>query len=78
MRRLPKRVALIFDGDCGFCTRSVRLVRALDRRSRITAIPYQHPDAQAGYGVTPAEGSASVWAVMPEGQRYRGAAAVNA
>jgi predicted DCC family thiol-disulfide oxidoreductase YuxK len=50
----------------------------MDRHNRVTVIPYQHPDAQAIYGVIPAEGSVSVWAVMPEGQRYRGAAAVNA
>lgn len=78
MTRLPTRVTLIFDGECGFCTRSVRLVRALDRHNRITAIPYQHPDAEAIFGVNPAEGAVSVWAVTPEGERYRGAAAVNA
>jgi predicted DCC family thiol-disulfide oxidoreductase YuxK len=74
----PERLTLIFDGACGFCTRSVRLLAVLDRRRCVTAVPYQKPGAAASAGLTVEECEAAAWTVTPEGQRYRAAAAVNA
>jgi predicted DCC family thiol-disulfide oxidoreductase YuxK len=75
--RLP-RLTLVFDGDCGFCTRSVRLLNALDRDRRVTAVPSQKSGVPASVGLTAEECEESAWAIAPDGGRYRGAEAVNA
>lgn len=38
---------LLYDGDCGLCTRSVAWVRRHDRRGRVRAVPAQDPEGQA-------------------------------
>jgi predicted DCC family thiol-disulfide oxidoreductase YuxK len=38
---------LIYDGACAYCRGFVRLVRFLDRRKRIVALPFESPEAQA-------------------------------
>lgn len=48
--RLPKGVGqalLIYDGDCGFCTKTIRWVERQDRNHRIRCITSQEPDAAA-------------------------------
>jgi predicted DCC family thiol-disulfide oxidoreductase YuxK len=70
-------MTLIFDGYCGFCTRSVRQIRSLDRHNRITATPYQQPGAIAAQGLSLAECETAAWAVTPDGTRYAGAGAIN-
>jgi predicted DCC family thiol-disulfide oxidoreductase YuxK len=73
-------VALIFDGTCGFCTWTVRLVQALDRRHRVTVAPFQKPGVPEAHGLTVAQCEGAAWAVTttPHHRRYRGAGAVNA
>jgi predicted DCC family thiol-disulfide oxidoreductase YuxK len=56
----------------------VRLVRALDRHRRVTAVPSQRPGILAAHGLSVAEAEAAAWAIAPDGRRYRGAAAVDA
>lgn len=58
----------------------MRLVEALDRDRRVTAVPFQRSGVPAAHGLTVAECEAAAWAVTPgpEPGRYRGAAAVNA
>jgi len=56
----------------------VRLVRALDRRRRVTAVPFQQSAALATHGLTVEQAEAAAWAIAPDGRRYRGAAAVDA
>lgn len=56
----------------------MRLVEALDRDRRVTAVPYQKPGVPASAGLTTEQCEKAVWAVSSEGQRYRGAGAVNA
>lgn len=55
----------------------MRLVKALDRARRVTAVPFQQPGIPATYGLTIAQCEAAAWAITPGGQRYAGAAAVN-
>ncbi|MEO6200561.1 MAG: DUF393 domain-containing protein [Cryobacterium sp.] len=77
MASLPSvdTTVLIFDGDCAFCTTAVNwLTRSLP--SMPPASPYQWTDLDA-YGLTLADGRASVWLVTP-GRQYSGAAAVSA
>ncbi|HVL89226.1 MAG TPA: DCC1-like thiol-disulfide oxidoreductase family protein [Actinomycetota bacterium] len=38
-------VALLYDDNCGFCRRAVRMVLAWDRHGRIRAVPLQAPEA---------------------------------
>jgi predicted DCC family thiol-disulfide oxidoreductase YuxK len=74
----PLQLTLVFDGTCGFCTRSVRLLEALDRNRRVTAMPFQKRGVPASVGLTLEECEAAAWAIAPDGDRYRGAEAVNA
>ncbi|CAN5450975.1 hypothetical protein BH20CHL6_BH20CHL6_05860 [soil metagenome] len=40
--RAPEpRLRVLYDGDCGFCTRSADLLRRLDRQGRLDLIPLQ-------------------------------------
>ncbi len=44
----PNRPTLVYDGDCGFCTRSVQFVqRWIDRRGRYDVRPWQELDLAA-------------------------------
>jgi predicted DCC family thiol-disulfide oxidoreductase YuxK len=75
--RAPERVTLVVDGTCGFCTRTVRLVRALDRRRRVTAVPFQKPGVPEANGLTFADCERAAWAVTPDARGYPGAAGIN-
>lgn len=69
-----KRPVLVFDGDCGFCTRSVLW---LDRRARrpVDIVPWQYADL-AGYGLTEAQTRTAAWWVESDGRLFRGHRAV--
>lgn len=72
--RPRERPVLIFDGDCGFCTRSVlwlerRAVRPMD------CVPWQYADLPA-LGLSEEETRKAAWWVDPEGGRYGGHRAV--
>lgn len=69
---------LIFDGYCGFCTRTVGWLLRLDRRHRLVALPYQAGHVLGEYALTAAECDEAAWAIAPDGGRHRGAGAINA
>ena len=71
-------LTLVFDGYCGFCTRSVQWIVRLDRHRRVRVVPYQASGVLETYGVTAAEGDAAAWAILDGAERLRGAEAVNA
>ena len=75
-RSLPERVTVIFDGSCGFCTWSVRLLHALDHCGRVTTAPCQATDLAARVPVTREQCAHSAWAVTADGTAYPGAEAV--
>ena len=56
----------------------MRLLKALDRSRRVTAVPFQKSGVPASVGLSLEECEASAWAIEPDGSRYRGAEAVNA
>jgi predicted DCC family thiol-disulfide oxidoreductase YuxK len=65
---------LVFDGDCGFCTRCVALVpRSARRTTRV--VPYQRADLVA-LGLTAAECAEAVQWVADDGSRASGHAAI--
>lgn len=69
-------ILLIFDGTCGFCTRSARLAVERAPAGRLTALPNQQPDLIQRYGLTREDVDRAVWVVEPSGKRLRGAPAV--
>jgi hypothetical protein len=44
----------------------------------VTAVPFQKSGTPASVGLTLEECKASAWAIAPDGERYRGAEAMNA
>ncbi|MEV7078403.1 DCC1-like thiol-disulfide oxidoreductase family protein [Streptomyces sp. NPDC093516] len=71
MRRRP---VLIFDGDCGFCTTSVGVVRRVVR-PWCEIVPWQRADL-ASLGVTEERARHEALWVTPTGRVYGGAQAV--
>jgi predicted DCC family thiol-disulfide oxidoreductase YuxK len=65
---------LVFDGDCGFCTRCVALVPKSARRTT-KVVPYQRADLDT-LGLTVAECAQAVQWVGDDGARARGHAAI--
>jgi predicted DCC family thiol-disulfide oxidoreductase YuxK len=64
---------LVFDGDCGFCTRSVDLMPKSIRR-RTTVVPYQRADL-AALGLTAEQCAEAVQWVSDDGSHASGHAA---
>jgi predicted DCC family thiol-disulfide oxidoreductase YuxK len=56
----------------------VRLLKALDRNRRVTAVPFQKTGVPASVGLSLEECKASAWAIAPDGRLYRAAEAMNA
>jgi predicted DCC family thiol-disulfide oxidoreductase YuxK len=69
---------LVFDGECGFCTRTVGWLRLLDRRRVIETAPYQRPGVPERVGVSRERCAGSVQWRGADGSRAEGAEAVNA
>jgi predicted DCC family thiol-disulfide oxidoreductase YuxK len=69
---------LIFDGNCGFCTRSRNFLVRLDRKRRIRTVPYQRQGTAEAAGVSLERLATEVCFVDAAGTPAWGAAAVNA
>ena len=70
---MTERPLLIYDGDCGFCTRSVRVATRLPVRMRVR--PWQEVDL-AALGISAERARREVLWVAAHGQVSGGAAAV--
>jgi predicted DCC family thiol-disulfide oxidoreductase YuxK len=68
---------LIFDGECGFCTRSRNVLVRLDRRHRVSTVPFQGRGVPEGAGVSRDELARAVYWLDDDGSRCAGAEAVN-
>lgn len=69
---------LIFDGECGFCTRSRDLLVRLDHRHRVRTVPYQGSGVAERVGVSREDLARSVYWLDDDGSRYSGAEAASA
>ncbi|WP_058235042.1 thiol-disulfide oxidoreductase DCC family protein [Devriesea agamarum] len=69
-------IDLVFDGKCGFCTRSVMWVKGLDRHNRVRLHPSQRPGVREEFDLTEEQTRAAAWGFR-QGKRYAGAAAIN-
>jgi acetyl esterase len=69
---------LIFDGECGFCRDSVRVLERWDRERRIAVVPFQDPTTEARFGIELPALAAAMHLVLPDGRVFAGADAVPA
>ncbi len=77
LARVHPPVELLYDVDCGICTRSVGVLRRIDRRRRVTALPLQSEVARQRFGLTEELARQQVWTLDARGRRRGGAEAVN-
>ena len=72
------RPTLIYDGDCGFCRRSVDLLQRWDRDQRIALIPFQDQARMAAFGIPLPALAAAMHLILPapDGRVLAGADAV--
>jgi len=70
---------IIYDGDCGVCSASVRKAEAVDRLRKFEVRPYQSYSAEelARWGLNAASCAHEVKLLNPSGKVYGGAWAVN-
>jgi predicted DCC family thiol-disulfide oxidoreductase YuxK len=74
----PATPLLVFDGDCGFCTRTLGWLRLIDRRRIINSVPFQRPGVPESLGLTREQCAESVQWRGPDGRRAEGAEAISA
>lgn len=79
MNTAPANQALVYDGDCAFCTRSAQWIAGRwAAPARIAPWQDLGPDGLAALGLTEAEARDAAWWVEPNGRRRRGHRAVAA
>lgn len=72
------RPLFIYDGDCTFCTQSAARLVHLVGPDRLEIEAYQTCERLHSYGLSEEDVREAAWLIRPDGQLYRGAAAVNA
>lgn len=75
-RLRPDQTLLVYDGDCGFCSRAAAWIERCDRRARLAILPAQTAGLLAAARLTPLEAAQAAWAITPDGRRWRGAGAI--
>jgi predicted DCC family thiol-disulfide oxidoreductase YuxK len=70
---------LLYDGDCGVCTRLIETARALDKQSLFALLPYQSfSEAElATYGLSHTDCSRQLQVITRESRVYGGAFGIN-
>jgi predicted DCC family thiol-disulfide oxidoreductase YuxK len=69
---------LVFDGNCGFCTRALGWLRLADRRRVIVTVPLQRAGVAERLGLTPEQCAGAVQWRGADGERAEGAEAIAA
>src|SRR5207244_6498987 len=65
MRADRTRPTLIYDGECGFCRRSVDWVQRWDREHRIALVPFQDRARVAAFNIPLPALAAAMHLVLP-------------
>jgi predicted DCC family thiol-disulfide oxidoreductase YuxK len=73
---IPESGVLVFDGECGFCTRALGWIRLLDGEARLTTVPLQGAGVPERIGTTAARCRETVHLEV-DGTLHTGADAVN-
>ena len=70
---------LLWDGDCGVCSRSVEIVEQIDTKKKFSVEPYQKfPEEELKrFGLTYRKCEREIQVITPEGRVYGGAFGVN-
>ena len=71
-RDVPDRLTVIFDGSCGFCTRSVRYLGKLDRHGRLTVTACQVAKRDPAFPLGDIDCGESAWALTADGRAEAG------
>ena len=66
---------LVFDGNCGVCTRWALWLAKRDTPGRLELLPHQTPHVPERFGLSPADVRREVWLITPTAT-YGGAAAI--
>ncbi len=67
------RLTLVYDGECGFCIRSLAWVRAADRAGQLEYVPSQDPQVRTRFPMlATADFDHAMYAVSDTGEVYRG------
>jgi predicted DCC family thiol-disulfide oxidoreductase YuxK len=64
---------LIYDGECGFCSQAVALLRRWDREQVLRFVPFQDGAAVARFGIALPALAAAMHLILPGGRVYAGA-----
>ena len=67
---------LIYDGECGVCRQSVRILKRWDREHILHYVPFQDAAAVARFGIALPKLAAAMHLILPGGRVYPGADAV--
>lgn len=78
LRPPPRGGVLVFDGYCGFCTRTAQFVLRLDELKRVRALPLQGRDVLRVTGLTREEALREATWIGADGVRWTGAGAMAA
>jgi len=78
---MDDRLDIVFDGECGFCTRAANWLIAKDPQRRLALHPLQRAGVLERFELTTVDVSSSVWAFervsgAARPRRIRGAAAI--
>lgn len=66
------KLTVIFDGQCGMCTRTVRQLHRWDKRGVLSFRPCQSVPLDGVSGVTPTQCLRAVWAIADDGTIAKG------
>ncbi|RRD35100.1 DUF393 domain-containing protein [Leucobacter sp. OH2974_COT-288] len=69
---------LVFDGECGMCTRAALWLSRQAGGSNITLLPSQNAGPLERFAITAGEAEHTVFFITPDGHKLQGAAAVTA
>ncbi|MFI5278853.1 MAG: thiol-disulfide oxidoreductase DCC family protein [Gemmatimonadales bacterium] len=69
---------LVFDGECAFCCRSIKLLRRWDKDGRLSYVPFQDSEALASLPPMPRRDLEQAMHLVAGPSVLRGAAAVPA
>src|SRR2546425_8741724 len=70
MRVDRARPTLIYDGECGFCQRSVDVLRRWDREHRIALVPFQDQARVAAFNIPLPALAAAMHLVLPRSEEH--------
>jgi len=66
------RLTVLYDADCAFCSRTVRLMDAANLLSLVEFVPFQQPGILTHFGIPLARAEQRMQSITPDGSRAEG------